>query len=1044
MDSFIDEILKTIPPPIPSRLDRYIDEILSTMKNIVPPVLRTRKRQAYLEIEFVSSSSDRKIRIPRKLNGSIDDETYKILTEKKKLDRDLDRNIINRIGDDFGVSELLGDLESLPYIVDVKKVSLRPTNVQRPINQTTIRKKQSKGNKQDTVNTLVSKYLKFGKVCHDKYYIENGCMISCFLEVFDSRLTTFRNLLNPLSLYTMATGRQFNGDYGLSLLEITEWMKKWRLDLLCIDINGKIIYEYRSPKPNRNVLGGWVYRIMIHNEHVWNITENLHEFDMKISKGFNVAIKNEVQSKELTNWIKLKPYEEKNYQSLSSLEELRLKDSNLFISNNIEYLFSEFWSNGYEPSNIKLIHGIVNSFDVRYEDRQLSIRPPVNVVLDSQPVISMIENMSLEICRTMIFDKYLYELRSLLMPNNAISTYSPSLYENFKRYSRGAVVCHLSRSREEKTYEIDINRAYTKSILEITSIPVFNVFDVFVPFSHSRINPLSFYIVSSSSNDPIILPNKFDCITGETVQYLLDLNRSFSILYVCECQHSVPVNLNGKIEEIYNNNELTSQNKKDLLNILYGLTTKSKNKIQKGQCYTSKSEFNGDYIEHKNIGCVVVKTTTMFLKDGFLPISRIILDKHRIRLHKIYTSLDNCYGIRTDALYVSSLPSGKFSSSKNFSDIGSLRLTKKSFQHLPPYVSKCVEPFICHREINEQKLLKDEYKTVNDDWIEFDNLITNKTIIRGLVGGVGKSYSLKRYFQRYDKNYLTITPWNMLADDCNGITLYKLLGEIPDELLVGENKKKKYSLDGITDIVFEEVFLYNIKELTMIKSFIDSNPSIQFYATGDSSQLAPINCNYSVDYINECVDSIFTNCIMLTISKRVKDISEAKTMINIANILREDLDGKMSLDSLKILCDKITTCDISSIDTSIPQICYLRKTLEKINSLCHKSADKYFIGQELLGTGINSISNVSYRVIDMNDEFITISFSERKGKEKTYTYDQANKYFRYSYGRTVHACQGLSLGDKIYIHDYDFSRVNNRWIYTAITRCSSLDIVFVV
>ena len=56
----------------------------------------------------------------------------------------------------------------------------------------------------------------------------------------------------------------------------------------------------------------------------------------------------------------------------------------------------------------------------------------------------------------------------------------------------------------------------------------------------------------------------------------------------------------------------------------------------------------------------------------------------------------------------------------------------------------------------------------------------------------------------------------------------------------------------------------------------------------------------------------------------------------------------------------------------------------------------------------------------------------------------APKYLRRMYCRTVHSTQGVTLGNRIYIHDFGHKLMcNDRWLRTAISRCGTLDITIV-
>ena len=56
---------------------------------------------------------------------------------------------------------------------------------------------------------------------------------------------------------------------------------------------------------------------------------------------------------------------------------------------------------------------------------------------------------------------------------------------------------------------------------------------------------------------------------------------------------------------------------------------------------------------------------------------------------------------------------------------------------------------------------------------------------------------------------------------------------------------------------------------------------------------------------------------------------------------------------------------------------------------------------------------------------------------------QAKRFLKRPYCRTGHSSQGLSLGNRIYVHDHDNFMATHRWMRTVVSRCSTLDIVLV-
>ena len=67
------------------------------------------------------------------------------------------------------------------------------------------------------------------------------------------------------------------------------------------------------------------------------------------------------------------------------------------------------------------------------------------------------------------------------------------------------------------------------------------------------------------------------------------------------------------------------------------------------------------------------------------------------------------------------------------------------------------------------------------------------------------------------------------------------------------------------------------------------------------------------------------------------------------------------------------------------------------------------------------------------------------GSEKVYTVsiDIIQKHFIYGYGRTCHSYQGSTRKNDITIFDWNFFYASRKWIYTAITRTTDLNKVYI-
>jgi len=118
---------------------------------------------------------------------------------------------------------------------------------------------------------------------------------------------------------------------------------------------------------------------------------------------------------------------------------------------------------------------------------------------------------------------------------------------------------------------------------------------------------------------------------------------------------------------------------------------------------------------------------------------------------------------------------------------------------------------------------------------------------------------------------LFVCSTNKLVENFDtSMTTNKLFGISVDiESLVSKFGSSEYSA-----IVFDEIYFSDIQKLTKIKQFFEANPDKILAATGDVSQLEPINPLTNTqdydEYANQCINIIFPYEIYLYENKRLK------------------------------------------------------------------------------------------------------------------------------------------------------------------------------
>ena len=329
------------------------------------------------------------------------------------------------------------------------------------------------------------------------------------------------------------------------------------------------------------------------------------------------------------------------------------------------------------------------------------------------------------------------------------------------------------------------------------------------------------------------------------------------------------------------------------------------------------------------------------------------------------------------------------------------------------------------------------------------------------VPGAGKTFAVKEYARRHGlvAAMLIVCPWNRLKcemgrDGFRSATLHKLLGRCPD----GDDdaKKKPMDLKGIHHIHFEEPYLYTVRELEWIARFMRKHPDIAYTMAGDPGQLRPVKQFLAAsinpdEYYEAIFAELFPRRLTLQYSKRCGDESEGRRMEAMCEDLRTDLGTRPAAILARHGLRVVNFNDLTEEDARCPHIAATRETVAKVNAWAHpihepERPNEYLPGQQLLGNGGGAVKggrlnpNELYTVGEVG---VRLTVTNVDGKEFSPTMAQAAKFLRRPYCTTNHAVQGLSLGNRIFIHEVDHHMADHRWVRTAVSRCSTLDIILV-
>jgi len=900
---------------------------------------------------------------------------------------------------------------------------------------------------------------------------------------FDLTYESLWNIIHP--------DKEYDSKKALkdTVLNATRFFEHFKLKFYCIDINYKVIHKYIPESINKH-LNPRSFFVLVHNNHCYEINSELDRLEKIVSD----IDENDFDIKEPSNNFYFSQFN-KSFTFINDIVDLKKinfeKEEKVIVyyTGDLNMLLKKLlYDIDYVPK-ITCNNFVLTSITIKIGQCQVHISDPSSCQDDINQDFKSAEYY-IKFCE---YEKKLYE--NVLSRNN-LSTYSESLIDALNTYSRGPIMCSFINPTKipKDILAHDYNKAYTSNLLDLGYIPVFNSFDVFREYKNETIKDYSIYFVEkigSAKDEFILLDKKFNLISGYTLNRV---NINVKILSVC---HPSILQLNSSsnvIKQIYDS-DLEIIHKKFIVNKIIGLTGKKYNKISASRLYFDKDEAytdskdleggrmaslkipvtykikkdengNNEYfpIYDKEKIYIVSNTKKTNLDQGFLPIQFFIYDIMRLKMYNLYQKLSDqgakIYGMNTDSLYIN----GDFEYKKKkrdnnvFESIGKTRFDV--VETYPNYDTKSVienknELDVVPSTVIKEIKIKDEFNQ------ELFNEVFNKNtivILKASIPGAGKTTCLKKYAEYIGKDrVLFVAPYNTLCfefkeEGFDSCTLYQLLC-IRLQGNTDVQSRSRFSIEDYDCIVFDEIYCYATKNLQRIKNFMEENFEKRFFATGDLNQNRPIerlNLENYKEYYDEIINSMFPNQIDLKICKRMKKKEDQELLKEI----RQEILYSKHFDAAKI-CRKYFKVITDVEDIKGTMITYRNETADILNRYFHSTKEvpeksfvhngvAYYPGMKLrcryyLKFGVSKVYvNFTYNVIKINEKKKNIHIEDPFNKEVFKIDKNQLKFFTLNYAQTCHSLQGITVDDNITIFDSTFYFANREWLWTAVTRCKSL------
>jgi hypothetical protein len=456
-----------------------------------------------------------------------------------------------------------------------------------------------------------------------------------------------------------------------------------------------------------------------------------------------------------------------------------------------------------------------------------------------------------------------------------------------------------------------------------------------------------------------------------------------------------------------------------------------------GEPILARKEFR----ETSKVLYILNLSATATLNNGFPYIKELLLQIHshylQERLQLLRKADIPVFSVKTDAMTIQSGHLERAEQILNFEEgIGNWRLSKAEEINFP------FELF----RFKETAAIPIEEFTVNDipltrcDEYDVDKLCGffeehRRVMVRAEFAGCGKSFTCKSMENRGHR-VLFVCPTKKLASYYgeNGITLNKFFS-----IGMTENSKMARFDDSPYDtIVFDEIFFASIRKLARIKHYADKHPEKIIIATGDTNQLDTIDIvsnqlDYD-DYSNHCINMIFPTSLYLRENKRQRKEEDKRKL---SRFKAEIFDQSISIRDTVRKYFKLTRWPNTENNIAFKNATCARVSKE-VRKRMAKASD-YEVGEVLVcrtwfkAKMVTFQVNYEYKVTQVGRTAITLD-------DKHYLpISLVKKNFIHAYCRTCHSFQGSSIDDRITIWDWNYFRVDRKWIYTAVTRATYLD-----
>ena len=930
-------------------------------------------------------------------------------------------------------------------------------------------------------NYLIDTKKKYSDYVTETYdNLHHSCMAKLIIHTYKKNFDWYKSVkcgnskvqLDMAYLHKICFGYEWDekSEVVMTLDNSIAFFKLHRLGIEVYDIQNNLIQSWYPPRYHQNIKPA-ILRILYHDNHVEEIQE-MRSFERRVEKKVTLS-KNFYIPKG--SFLDDKTFILAHNAS-ECLEIIKKSNSNTYIvynDNLNQLLIDTILPSGLTPKVSVQSGATVNRIYFpnlkKKNSFEINIVNPCKVHGFTDIRVKSIEDYK-EYVKT---EEY---LRNSLINNKNLSHFELKVATMFNEYGVNIPFGSVNEASGDADM-VDCCKQYASCAMNAPYIPIVSPFEEFEHFAKGDIVQPDFLYVIEVLERSIIFPKNYTLIFGFN---LLEVEFKYKVLQKLRLITRPNDKISAFIKELFEGDTFKSMDaviKKSIPNKIIGLCGKKYNKQCDSMIFKNEDDAIMYLVKHGGVKSqlgnnvwIVNKYQNQEIENGFRPVREMILCMARHQMYKLYRSFKDdglhIIGCKTDALYFEKNVNGPYQYEQWLTGkLGGLKLDhgivppkQVAFVDKPrPQYGWVFEPMY---DTDNPDLLDGLEPFDDNDTKKMESLIVDETIVLSLAGRGKTHLALSSVIKKHGINHvLVVTPYNSQSHNVKSkygvqaITYHHFRGEGLD----GSRGRAAFDLkkNNITCVVFDEIMLFDHRQLVNIWKWKRDRKNIAMVATGDPYQLEAIGDIVSNDLKAKYVIKLFPrNVVRLKTNRRLKTEQDRKKMEEAENDLFVGMPYKEWVNKH---FKKIKTLDELKKKGIKRAVAYFNNSNAKLNETIHSevqyntesmghNGQKLFKGMTLICKEKIKMEsgtlhrNYTYKIKGFATDTVIVTdiLTEEDHEIKVSSMSK----FSFPYSNTVHSSQGASISEPFVIADWKSFGVTKNWLYTAISRASSFDDIY--